>query len=164
METKHIIIKDSFKVEGQGTLDIFVNDVNKAMILICPGGGYDHLSTREAMPVVNKFLSFGYNCALLKYSVSPFCYPTQLDEINACIKYLLDSFTNVFVLGFSAGGHLAGLGGTDIYSSKIKGLILCYPVISLHSETHLGTQRNLLGKNNNLHSKELIVSELFKNN
>jgi endo-1,4-beta-xylanase len=51
-------------------------------------------------------------------------------------------------MGFSAGGHLASLGGTDIYSSLVKGMILCYPVISLNEYTHLGTQTNFLGSIN----------------
>jgi acetyl esterase/lipase len=148
METRHLELKTEFGIDGQGSLDIFKNDSSKALILICPGGGYHHLSPRESLPVVNKFLSFGYNCALLKYSVSPYSYPTQLNEINASIKYLSKIYKNIFLMGFSAGGHLASLGGTDIYSSLVKGMILCYPVISLNEYTHLGTQTNFLGSIN----------------
>lgn len=144
MEKIHLDLNKEFNIEGNGTLDVFILDTTKPMILICPGGGYHHLSPRESLPVVNKFLSFGYNCALLRYSVAPFSYPTQLNEINNSIKYLSKSFQDLFLMGFSAGGHLSGLGGTDIYHSLIKGMILCYPVISLNKYTHLGTQQNLL--------------------
>ena len=153
MEIKHYNLNKNFNIKGEGTLDVFIQESNKPLILVCPGGGYTHLSTREALPVVNKFLSFGYNSALLKYSVEPYSYPTQLNEINACIKHLLSINNNLFIVGFSAGGHLTGLGGTDIYQDKIKGLILCYPVISLGEHTHLGSQQTLLKDMNTLENQ-----------
>ena len=70
-----INFKSKFNIDGTGTLTIYPNDEDKPMILIIPGGGYDHLSTREAIPVSNKFLDLGYNTAILRYSVSPFSFP-----------------------------------------------------------------------------------------
>ena len=38
-------------------------------VLICPGGGYDHISERESDPVADVFYAAGYNTFILKYSV-----------------------------------------------------------------------------------------------
>lgn len=70
----------------------------------------------------------------------------QKDEVNTALIYLSSKFKDLFIMGFSAGGHLAGIGGTDINSHLLKGMILCYPVINLESETHEGTRDNFLGK------------------
>ena len=43
----------------------------RAFILICPGGGYQYCSEREAEPVAIKFNSLGYNAAVLYYTVNP---------------------------------------------------------------------------------------------
>ena len=40
-------------------------------VLVCPGGGYAFCSDREAEPVVMQFLSMGYHCFCLYYSVAP---------------------------------------------------------------------------------------------
>lgn len=149
-----INFKSKFNIDGTGTLTIYPNDEDKPMILIIPGGGYDHLSTREAIPVSNKFLDLGYNTAILRYSVSPFSFPTQLDEANASIEFLLSKYSKLFIIGFSAGGHLAGLSGTDKFQNRISGLIFSYPVVTLLDDyTHKGSQCNLLKNMNNLENK-----------
>ena len=135
MLTKHIDISKKLKFVSNGILDVIYDKYeNKPMILILPGGGYHHLSPREAEPVANKFLEFGYNVAILKYSVSPFQNPTQLIEVEYALKYLHRKFKNIFVMGFSAGGHLVLSNACYYkeygYDSKPDGLILCYPVVS----------------------------------
>lgn len=155
-----INLKDKFNIDGKGTLSIYEIDKDKPLILIFPGGGYHHLSPRESLPVSNKFNSLGYNTAILRYSVSPYSYPTQLNEANASLEYLLTKYNKIFLLGFSAGGHLAGLCGTDKYYDKICGMILCYPVISLHEYTHIGTQTNLL---KNMNTKENQIKYSIQN-
>ena len=143
MLTKHIDISKKLKFVSNGILDVVYDKYeNKPMILILPGGGYHHLSPREAEPVANKFLEFGYNVAILKYSVAPFQNPTQLIEVEYALKYLHRKFKNIFVMGFSAGGHLAALAGTSSLAKYIKGLILCYPVISFIKKPHKGTVQN----------------------
>ena len=49
----------------------------RPMMLICPGGGYEHTSDREAEPLAMHFLSIGYHVAVLRYSVAPAVYPTE---------------------------------------------------------------------------------------
>ena len=58
----------------------------RPMMLICPGGGYEHTSDREAEPLAMHFLSIGYHVAVLRYSVAPAVYPTALLEAAASMK------------------------------------------------------------------------------
>ncbi len=144
-----IFLKDQKSTCKDAYLEINNLFENKPCILIIPGGGYSHLSTRESKPVSDKFISLGYNTAILSYSLGPkYSYPVQKDEVNTALIYLSTKFKDLFIMGFSAGGHLAGIGGTDVNSSLLKGMILCYPVINFEKETHIGTRDNFLGKYN----------------
>ena len=120
----------------------------KPIIVIFPGGGYHHLSTREAEPVAEKFLSYGYNTAIVKYSVAPHANFIQLKQGLEVVELLSKDYKDIVVCGFSAGGHLAGLVATENANNNIKGMILCYPVITLKEKTHLGTRANLLANGN----------------
>ena len=133
------------------TLELFENGCKDVILVVCPGGGYHHLSFREATPVANKFFNAGIPCAILRYTVlKP--YPTQYDELIESLKVIHNlGYKKIFLCGFSAGGHLASLVGAT-YKSKldfdIEGLILGYPVIQLVGEKiHQGTRFNLLGVN-----------------
>ncbi len=141
---KQIINLNNLSKLSFGNLEI--EEINKTspMILICPGGGYDHLSTREGQPVADKFKNLGYNVSILKYSVSPFYYPNFIDEIDTAILYLHKHYKFLFLLGFSAGGHLVGIGSTGKYSKLINGTIYCYPVCSLIDYPNEGTSKHFL--------------------
>lgn len=137
----------------------------RPIIVICPGGGYEMTSDREAEAFAMKFLAMGYHAAVLRYSVSPSIYPTALMELARSVSYLRDNAVKyhidcdkVIVLGSSAGGHLAASLGVfwnkaflrdalqcsrdDI---KPNGLILCYPVISSGEYAHRSSFVKLLG-------------------
>lgn len=149
-------------------LEVFVAEkvqsfVRKA-ILIIPGGGYEKVcSEREGEPIALAFMAYGYNAFVLHYSAGKEVFPTHLVEASAAIKHIKDNadaynidIENVFVVGFSAGGHLAATLGTmwdrkEIYDllemscgyNKPKGMMLIYPVIS--AEHHGFSFNNLLG-------------------
>ena len=86
----------------------------KGMILICPGGGYQWLSSREAEPVANAFTAGGWAAAVVYYTVreTPAQPPLgtlpvrQLGEAVQAAKQRCPALP-VLVCGFSAGGHLA---------------------------------------------------------
>lgn len=147
------------------TLDIYVADRNKDVLrkalLIIPGGGYRKIcSDREGEPIAMAFMPHGYNAFVLKYSVArkrPF--PAQLIEAAMAIKHIKDNAEEygidpeeLFVVGFSAGGHLAASCGIlwkhpAVYEAvdmpygynKPKGILPIYAVIN----DHIGSFRNL---------------------
>ena len=136
-------------------------------ILIIPGGGYTAVcSDREGENIAIAFNALGYACFVLDYSVKPNAkFPRPLIEASLAMvhirenaeKYKIDP-ERVFVLGFSAGGHLAGSLGTRWHipevanainapfgTNKPSGMILCYPVLCWFDKTHSGTFINAFG-------------------
>ena len=92
----------------------------RPVIVICPGGGYEWVSEREAEPIALKFVGAGYHAVVLHYSVAPAAhYPTALRQLAWTVAHLREHAAEyhidpnkVVVAGFSAGGHLAAsLGG-----------------------------------------------------
>ena len=120
------------KAENQrGDLTIYIQenyhrgDKKRPAMLVFAGGGYRGVSAREQEPVIVKFLAQGYNVFSLDYSVMPVGYPSQLLEAAMAIAFVRENadefniFTDkVAVIGFSAGGHLAGSLGT-LYKDQV---------------------------------------------
>lgn len=174
MQHKITYLKDiNSKITTDAYLEEFVcsnhavePERKRPAMLICPGGGYGHVSPREGEPVALQYTAAGFHAFVLHYSVAPAVYPTQLWEASAAMCYLrekaeeysIDS-NKIIVLGFSAGGHLAcslgllhnepevkenlGLKGDE---NRPNGMVLCYPVISSFGEkAHKGSFINLCG-------------------
>lgn len=129
------------------------NEPRRAM-LICPGGGYEYTSDRENEPIALQFLARGYNVFVLKYSVAEMAKDLNpAHEIEFAIKHIRDNAKaynirpdKVFVLGFSAGGHVALSSGTLLpKESRPDGMVLCYPVVTATCDTHLGSMHNFCG-------------------
>lgn len=137
----------------------------KPCVIICPGGGYEFCSDREAEPVALNFNAKGIHAAVLNYSVVPSRFPMALSELAIAVatvrehaeEWRVDE-NRIFVCGFSAGGHLAASLGIfwheDFLSEetllskelvKPNGLILSYPVICSTEYAHSGSFKNLLG-------------------
>lgn len=134
-------------------------------VIVCPGGGYEFVSDREADPVAMRFAAYGVNAFVLKYSVSNKLFPTALLELASAVAYVRANASNwhidpdqIAVCGFSAGGHLAAslgvywnknfikntFGFTDQHKPNAQ--ILCYPVITTAKEyRHNGSIQNLVG-------------------
>lgn len=132
-------------------------------ILICPGGGYSWCSQREDEPMALKMLGMGYRVFILNYSCAPCHFPAQLCEVAAAMELISTNadawhidVERIAIMGFSAGGHLAGH-YSNAYdcpevralfpeSKAVKASILCYPVISaLPEHRHEGTICNVSG-------------------
>ena len=113
------------------------------------------MSPREGLPVAKKFMSFGYSCAILNYTVHPKCYPVNYNQGLKAIKILSSRFKKIILLGFSAGGHLSGLLGTTEREKIFNavGMILCYPVISFEHKVHKGSLDNFFGNKNKINKE-----------
>lgn len=67
----------------------------RPLIIICPGGGYEMTSDREAEGIALKFMAMGYHAAVLRYSVKPAVYPTALLQLAATVKYFRENADNI---------------------------------------------------------------------
>lgn len=144
---------------------------DRPLVLLCPGGGYEHISDRESESEALQFLAMGCHAAVLHYSVAPAKYPTQLLELASSMKYIREHTkewhideNKIIVQGSSAGGHLAGclgvfwmeewlakaVGASDSQELRPNGLLLCYPVITSGEFAHSGSFENLVGEKKGL--------------
>ncbi|MCI6422762.1 MAG: alpha/beta hydrolase [Blautia sp.] len=152
--------------------------LKRPLVLVCPGGAYRFTADREAEMIALQFNSMGYHSAVLRYSCAPAVFPTALTEVAASIKMIKEQSENwhvdtekIFVMGFSAGGHLAASYGVFWNRSfvaeavgcsteflKIAGMILCYPVLTSKEEyTHLESIHNLLGEDYEAKKEEMAL-------
>ena len=79
---------------GSATITTYIKDIfpkdqdpfKRPLIVICPGGGYNHHSPREGEAIAIKMLDMGYNAVVLRYSLAPVTYPAQLFEAAYTMK------------------------------------------------------------------------------
>lgn len=148
-------------------------DIRRPAVVICAGGCYRFTCTREEEPVALRLMTLGFNAFILRYhTASTHYYPAiarypvaQLEASRAIAfvkEHAEETHTDperVFILGFSAGGHLAAslgvLGqrmdwaqqlGLDRAAIRPRGMVLCYPVISSGEMAHQESFDNLLGE------------------
>ena len=163
------------------------NQTGKAVI-ICPGGGYKMLAYDwEGTDIAKWYNSKGIAAFVLKYRLpnSPSLIEPQwapLQDAQRAIrivrknskKWNIDS-SQIGVMGFSAGGHLASTLGTHFNEDTLKEIninsineisarpdfmILIYPVITFDKKYyHGGSKNSLIGENS---SQEMI--DYFSNN
>ncbi len=156
-------------------------------MLVIPGGGYLNVcSDREGEPIALAYLARGFNCFVLNYGVRTLedVYPKQLTDASRAIleirrnseKYCIDP-KRVYVVGFSAGGHLAGslgilhdreevLSALNIKEGENRpdAVVLSYPVVTAYEPTHRGSFENLFRKSfDALTDEERGVSSLEAN-
>jgi acetyl esterase/lipase len=143
---------------------------NGCAVVICPGGGYQHLAmSYEGHDVAEWFNTFGVAGFVLKYRLAPdYHHPSPLLDVQRAIRLVREKAGDwhidphrVGVMGFSAGGHLASTAEThfdagtadasdpiDHQSSRPDFAILAYPVITMTDKFgHGGSKKNLLGPN-----------------
>lgn len=126
----------------------------RPMVVVVPGGAYRFVSEREGMPVAMDFLKERYQVCVLKYLCSPqgATYPEQLLELAAAVDYIKKNAARlrvdpeeIFLVGFSAGGHLVADYSLEsrtlndkrktALDTAISAVGLCYPVIDDHEDS-----------------------------
>lgn len=157
--------------------------VNGTAVIICPGGGYAHLAiSHEGDEVARRFAEKGITAVVLKYRL-----PDDAIMENKSLAPLQDAQQAIYVLrknaaawgidparigimGFSAGGHLAGsltvhyndqqIQNTEKLNLRPDFSILIYPVISFGASTHTGSVHNLIGKDASAEKRDYFSNEL----
>ncbi|MEY4941070.1 MAG: hypothetical protein RIQ93_2805 [Verrucomicrobiota bacterium] len=136
-------------------------------IVICPGGGYQRLFIDyEGHAIARMLQAEGITGAVLKYRVPQPDTPgqalplSQQDALAALRLLRTDRpkknapYRRVGIVGFSAGGHLAGSTaafGRPEDGSRPDFVALVYPVVCMTGpHVHRGSQIALLGKESNL--------------
>ncbi|HCE44993.1 MAG TPA: alpha/beta hydrolase [Lentisphaeria bacterium] len=136
-------------------------------VIVLPGGGYHKkMITYEGRDVCKRLNEYGLNAFMLEYRVSPNRHPAPLLDAAESVRIVRRNAARwnirpdkIAVLGFSAGGHLAGsicvhsgwaekiLPAKDNVSARPDAGILCYAVLSTQAFGHPGCYKNLLGEN-----------------
>jgi acetyl esterase/lipase len=152
-------------------------------IVVCPGGGYQHLAIdHEGKQIAEWLNSLGVTAFMLKYRIAPrYKHPAPIDDAQRAIRTVRTRAAEwkvdpkrVGIMGFSAGGHLTSTAAThfddgradaqdsiDKASCRPDFAILCYPVISFTTPyTHGGSKNNLLGKEPDEKLVENLSNEL----
>lgn len=132
-------------------------------MVVCPGGGYHGLSSREGEIIGSQFLAEGYRVAVVYYSVAPHHFPQPLRDVAGAMELIYQNAeewsidtSRVSIIGFSAGGHLAAQYSNryncpevrEVFpdSKPVQASILCYAVLSADPRyRHAGTIRNFVG-------------------
>lgn len=172
------------RVGNGGLLTCYVADClteipsrKRPAIVVCPGGGYRFVSQREAEPVALRFLQEGFNVFVLTYSVET-AFPHPLFEVSMAVSYVRSNAGELHVLpdkicsmGFSAGGHLAGMSATMFDYSMEHGIgdcrpdavALCYPVITSGEKvSHSGSFDVISGCDEQLRKKLSLENAVTK--
>nr|AGF93385.1 pectin acetylesterase [uncultured organism] len=167
--------------EYRPILDTYIlkGERKRPTVLVCPGGGYEFTSPREAEPVALQFNEAGYNAFVLYYSVAPEKHPQPLLDVSRSMCIIRNNSEKwnikkdkIAVCGFSAGGHLAAslgvhweksyldIKGIEIGSNKPNFLILGYPVITAGEFSHQGSIKNLVGKDPELREEMSLEKQV----
>lgn len=152
------------------TLAVYLPDpatANDCGIVVCPGGGYSHLSMiREGSDVAHWLNDHGIAAFVLKYRINPYRQPAPMLDGQRAMRLARSHAADwkidpnrLGMMGFSAGGHVASTVGTHFDSGKPDAadpidrlncrpdfLVLLYPVISMKTPiAHSGSRHFLLG-------------------
>lgn len=117
-------------------------------VVVLPGGGYGSRAPHEGEAVAKYYQSMGIHAFVVNYRLAPYKFPAALMDAQRAIKilktnadkYKIDT-DRIFVIGFSAGGHLASCVATmedcskigdeyDEISADVAGVMLSYAVTS----------------------------------
>jgi acetyl esterase/lipase len=153
-----------------------------AAMVICPGGGYQHLAPHEGNDYALWLNQHGVTGFVLKSRLGSngYRHPAMLNDAARAVRWVrahaeeLNVDTKrVGIMGSSAGGHLAATllthfdnGDTNApdiverQSSRPDLGILCYAVITMGDFTHKGSHNNLLGTNAAPELEKFLSNEL----
>lgn len=141
----------------------------RAMVLVCPGGGWMWKACYEGTVVAERFFDEGFNVAVLDYRVNPYRHSDSSADAIRAMRYLrchaarLNTLPDqIAMMGFSAGAFLSGYCATmfdagdpeaadpvERCSSRPDAAVLCYGAGS-----NIGGSRGLLHYNRAAQAEE----------
>jgi len=117
-------------------------------LIVLPGGGYATHVAHEGEPIVSWLKGLGVRASVLRYPLLA-RHPGPLHALRAELRRLRHrGAERIGLIGFSAGGHLAGLAalapGAD-RDQVADFAVLGYPITSMETETYRPARLILLG-------------------
>jgi len=117
-------------------------------MIVLPGGGYAEHAAHEAEPVADWLNALGMPASVFRYPLNV-RHPAPLDALRAEIRERRRAGAQrIGLIGFSAGGHLAGLAaltpgaGPD---ETVQFVVTGYAITSMQTETYRSARLILLG-------------------
>ena len=169
---------DNGDVADTATVKVFLPRKEEATgraVVICPGGGYQHLAmNHEGYDWAPFFNNMGIAAIVLKYRMPHGNCDVPIADAEEAMKLVRRNANawnikadQVGIMGFSAGGHLASTIATHSKDdAKPDFQILFYPVITMiPAYTNLKTHNYLLGekakkKDEQLYSADMHVTRV----
>lgn len=148
----------------------FPKKPNGQMVIVCPGGGYGIVSSyNEGLYVADWMLSKGITVAVVKYRLPNGHWEVPLTDVQNTFRYCRAhaeewGVSQIGVMGFSAGGHLA-CSASNLFVDDVTRpdfSILMYPVITFGPATHGGTKKSLIGPESRWNDRSKSVSDWEK--
>ncbi len=117
-------------------------------MIVLPGGGYTQHVAHEGEPIVGWLNGLGVRASVFRYPLMV-RHPEPLHALRAEIRRLRNRGAGrIGLIGFSAGGHLAGLAaltpGADLREA-VDFAVLGYAITSMETETYRPARLILLG-------------------
>lgn len=123
--------------------------VAAAHIIVLPGGGYAQHAPHEAEPVARWLGEIGLQASVFRYPLNV-RHPLPLDALRAEIRQRrAEGAQRIGLMGFSAGGHLAGLAALAPGAKpeeRVDFAVLGYAITSMETETYRPARLILLGE------------------
>jgi acetyl esterase/lipase len=123
--------------------------VTSTHIVVLPGGGYAAHAPYEAEPVADWLGEIGVPASVFRYPLNV-RHPAPLDALRAEIGRLRAAgASRIGLMGFSAGGHLAGLAALAPGAAPgetVQFAVLGYAITSMETETYRPSRLILLGE------------------
>src|ERR1700757_2473435 len=118
-------------------------------MIVLPGGGYAEHAPHEAEPVARWLGEIGVQASVFRYPLNV-RHPAPLDALRAEIgRRRAAGAQRVGLIGFSAGGHLAGLTALvpgAAPDQTVQFAVLGYAITSMETETYRPARLILLGE------------------
>jgi acetyl esterase/lipase len=126
-----------------------VTVVAMAHVIVLPGGGYAQHAAHEGEPIAQWLKGLGLQASVFRYPLHV-RHPVPLHALQAEIRRLRqDGVTRVGLVGFSAGGHLAGMAALTSKAGsyeRVDFAVLGYAITSMETEAYRPARLILLGE------------------
>jgi acetyl esterase/lipase len=124
------------------------SQVTSTHVIVLPGGGYAEHAPHEGEPVARWLSGTGVSASVFRYPLNV-RHPAPLQAVRAEIRRLRgQGAQRIGLMGFSAGGHLAGLAALAPGAAPqeaVQFAVLGYAITSMETESYRPSRLILLG-------------------